>query len=318
MSDIRSANGLAQLLVGESCEMTRLRSYLDKVAASDASVLITGETGTGKECVARYLHQHSRRAHKPLTCINCSALPDGLLESELFGHERGAFTGAHQASLGRLRQASGGTLFLDEIGDMSSYAQAKILRALEDREVTPVGGRCSERFDVRVIAATNVELETLVGSNRLRPDLYYRLNVVPLHLPPLRDRKEDIIHLFDHFMRTRLPAGTPLPTLSSEAIVLMLRYHWPGNVREVRNIVDRLLIDLPDAEIPAGSLPREMALASATAQSSEKERLLTALMTTHWNKSKAAQALHWSRMTLYRKLAKYNISARPRAGSTRH
>jgi DNA-binding NtrC family response regulator len=295
-------------LVGRSPQIVRLRDYLDKVAVSDATVLITGETGTGKERVARYLHQHSPRADRPMMCINCCALPDGLLESELFGHERGAFTGAHQSHAGRLRQASGGTLFLDEIGEMTHYAQAKILRALEDREVTPVGGKRAERFDVRVIAATNVEPATLVSGNRLRPDLYFRLNVVRLDLPPLRDRKEDIIHLFDHFMRQRLPPGRPVPRLTSEAVERMLRYDWPGNVREVRNFVERMLVDLPTRDIPVASLPHELIAGGADAETTERERLLTALVSTRWNRSKAAQSLRWSRMTLYRKMAKYCIA----------
>ena len=295
-------------LIGISPQIVRLREYLDKVAVSDATVLITGETGTGKECVARYLHQRSPRADKPLTCINCCALPDGLLESELFGHERGAFTGAHQSHAGRLRHASGGTLFLDEIGEMTNYAQAKILRALEDREVTPVGGRHAERFDVRIIAATNAEPANLVSAHRLRADLYFRLNVVRLHLPPLRDRKEDIVHLFEHFMRQRLPAGRQIPHLSGEAVSLMMRYDWPGNVREVRNFVERMLVDLPDVDIPATSLPSEMMATNASAEVTERERLLTALMSTRWNRSKAAESLRWSRMTLYRKMAKYSIA----------
>jgi DNA-binding NtrC family response regulator len=300
--------GSTQLLVGVSPGIARLRDYLGKVAASDASVLITGETGTGKECVARYLHEHSRRADRPMECINCSALPDGLLESELFGHERGAFTGAHQAEIGRLRRASGGTLFLDEIGDMSQGAQAKILRAIESREVTPVGGRRVERFDVRIVAATNVDPETLLTGHRLRTDLFYRLNVVQLHLLPLRDRKEDILHLFEHFMRSRLPAGAPLPRLSARGVQLMMRYNWPGNAREVRNLVERLLIDLSSEDIPDDRLPGAPNDDPLGSPGGEKERLLTALIETRWNKRKAAASLHWSRMTLYRKLAKYGLS----------
>jgi DNA-binding NtrC family response regulator len=302
-------------LVGRSPQMERLRGYLEKVAVTDATVLITGETGTGKECVARFLHERSPRAHRPLTCINCCALPDGLLESELFGHERGAFTGAHQSHAGLLRQASGGTLFLDEIGDMTTHAQAKLLRALEDREVTPIGGKRAEAFDVRIVAATNAEPATLASGDRLRRDLYFRLNVVHLHLPPLRDRKEDIVHLFDHFMRQRLPPGHPVPRLTGEALSLLLRYEWPGNAREVRNLVDRILVDPPAADIPATSLPREVIGGDADFQVSERERVLTALITTQWNRSRAAQSLRWSRMTLYRKMAKYSIATPSRSGT---
>jgi DNA-binding NtrC family response regulator len=298
----------AQLLVGMSPQIAKLRTWLDKVAASEASVLITGETGTGKECVARYLHEHSLRAQKPMACINCSALPEGLIESELFGHERGAFTGAFQSERGRIRDAAGGTLFLDEIGDMPNAAQAKILRALENREVTPVGGRRSEPINVRVIAATNVEPRALLADNRLRRDLFYRLNVVEVRLPPLRDRKEDIVCLFDHFMRARLSRGVTAPTLSAAGVRRMIEHDWPGNVREVRNLVERLLIDLPAGDIPVESLPG--APAEEPSGENERERLLEALVTTRWNKRKAAAALQWSRMTLYRKLAKYKIPAR--------
>jgi DNA-binding NtrC family response regulator len=300
------------LLVGESPQIEKLRLYLTKVAASDVSVLITGETGTGKECVAHFLHQRGPRANKPLVCINCAALPDGLLESELFGHERGAFTGAYRNVVGRLRQASGGTLFLDEIGDMSPHAQAKILRAIEDQEVVPVGGQRSERVDVRIVAATNIDPENLANGSKLRQDLYYRLNVVQIHLPPLRDRKEDIVSLFNHFVQTRLPNNNALPKLNNEALALMLQYNWPGNVREVRNFVDRLLIEMPSTEIGPKDLPPEMVGQPADSVLQERERLLAALMTAHWNKSKAAEALQWSRMTLYRKLARYNITFKTR------
>ncbi|MEJ1961464.1 MAG: sigma-54 dependent transcriptional regulator [Gammaproteobacteria bacterium] len=305
----------SSVLIGQSPEIRRLRSYLDKVAASDANVLITGETGTGKECVARYIHEHGARAAQPLASINCSALPDSLLESELFGHERGAFTGAQQRYTGRLRQASGGTLFLDEIGDMSPYAQAKILRAIEAREITPLGGSRSEPIDVRIIAATNVDPESLANGSRLRQDLYYRLNVVRLQLPPLRDRKEDFAALFEHFMRMKLPPGAAVPALNEQTLTRLLGYHWPGNVREVRNFVERLLIDLSGAkEIDVLHLPSEITNAVATPVAEERERVLAALVATHWNKRKAAQALHWSRMTLYRKLAKYQIDSKLRGG----
>ena len=300
-------------LIGGSTAISSLRGYLDKVALTDASVLITGETGTGKECVARYLHEHGARARAPMVSINCSALPEGLLESELFGHERGAFTGAHQERTGKLRQATGGTLFLDEIGDMPLAAQAKILRALEDRTVTPVGGRHAWAFDVRVIAATNLDPAELVDGRRLRRDLYYPLNVVQLHLPPLRDRKEDLVQLYMHFMRQKLPAGVAPPALGAVAIELMMRYDWPGNVREVRNFVERVLVDPPEGEVTAAHLPAAMqAMPEATIP--ERERILTALLAARWNKSKAADSLNWSRMTLYRKLARYQLSQHPPPG----
>jgi len=190
---------------------------------------------------------------------------------------------------------------------MTPYAQAKILRAIEDQEIVPVGGQRSERVDVRVLAATNVQPEDLVNGSKLRRDLYYRLNVVRIHLPPLRDRKEDVLALFNHFVQMKSPKSGAPPRLSSEAMALMLRYDWPGNVREVRNFVDRLLIDTPPAEIGPNDLPREMAGAPADPVAKEKEELLAALVATRWNKSKAAEAMQWSRMTLYRKLARHNI-----------
>jgi transcriptional regulator with PAS, ATPase and Fis domain len=300
-----------RLLIGESAPIRKLRGYLDKLAVTDATVLITGETGTGKECVAEYLHRHSARAAKPLVSINCAALPEGLLESELFGHERGAFTGAERAFEGRFRLASGGTLFLDEIGDMSPHAQAKLLRAIEDHEVLPLGSRECKPVDVRLIAATNVEPLELLRSKRLRSDLYYRLNVVQVRLPPLRDRREDIYQLFVHFMRRRLPAGAPLPRISAEALARLLEHDWPGNVREVRNVIDHILVDPPDDEIGQDNLP-ESVRASGTTQpapsTDERDRVIAVLAASHWNKSRAADILHWSRMTLYRKMAKLQIS----------
>src|SRR6185436_14293394 len=185
-------------LVGASRAMREVKQYLPKVDAADCNVLITGETGTGKERVAAWIHRHSRRAARPLVSINCAAIPDGLLESELFGFERGAFTGAHTAYAGKLRQAEGGTLFFDEIGDMSPSAQAKILRAIEAKEVCQLGGRRNVPIDVRIVAATNQDLETMVANQRFRKDLYYRLDVAHIHLPPLRERAEDIPLIFEH------------------------------------------------------------------------------------------------------------------------
>ena len=235
--------GSSQLLVGVSPGIAKLRAYLEKVAASDASVLITGETGTGKECVARYLHEHSRRADHPMECINCSALPDGLLESELFGHERGAFTGAHQAQIGRLRRASGGTLFLDEIGDMSQGAQAKILRAIESRG-HPVVGRRVERFDAN-----------RRGDERRPTGCSWAMAAHDLSIDStswLHCRRATPATSFIYSNISCAPAvagaGATAPEHARHR--LMMRYDWPGNAREVRNLVDRLLIDLSLEDIP--------------------------------------------------------------------
>jgi transcriptional regulator with PAS, ATPase and Fis domain len=298
-------------LVGESEQIRYLRNYLPKVAASDASVLISGETGTGKECVARFLHQHGGRSRKALVCINCSAVPDGLLESEMFGYERGAFTGADRSFEGRFRLAAGGTVFLDEVGDMNLHAQAKLLRVLESHEVTPLGARSSTVSDFRIVAATNADPYRLVRSGRLRSDLYYRLNVVQIHLPPLRDRKEDIVPLFRHFMSLRLSEPRSIPAIDEQALAALMQYGWPGNARELRNLVDRILVDPPQGKLTLGDLPEEIrectAAQSVRRRDDERTRLLVALTAAQWNKSKAAGVLHWSRMTLYRKMNKFHI-----------
>lgn len=300
-------------VIGQCASMARLRSYLEKVAASDANVLITGETGTGKERVAEAIHGSSPRAAHPLVCLNCAAIPDGLLESELFGHERGAFTGAMASYAGKLRLADRGTVFLDEIGEMTPYAQAKLLRVLESREVFPVGASRATFIDVRFIAATNQDLEPMVEQKRFRQDLFYRLNVARIALPALRERAKDIPVLFSHFLnhycarRDRLP-----PQVSPELIHHMLRYSWPGNVRELRNFAEALLIDPPEGQVDLADLPegfKQIFSAFEEAGVGERDRLLATLSATNWNKSQAAAQLNWSRMTLYRKLEKYKLRA---------
>jgi transcriptional regulator with PAS, ATPase and Fis domain len=298
-------------LVGQSASMVRLRSYIYKVAATDSNVLITGETGTGKECVAESIHRAGRRASQPLVCINCAAIPDSLLESELFGYERGAFTGAQASFAGKLRLAHRGTVFLDEIGEMSPLAQAKLLRVVESREVFPLGANRATAIDVRFIAATNQELEPMVANNGFRKDLFYRFNVARLTLPPLRERKEDIACLFAHFLNhynTHYGAAVQNPT--AELSESLIKYPWPGNVRELRNLVEAIFIDPPCGAIALSDLPdgfRNIFAGYTNTPSDERERLLAVLAATHWNKSQAAAQLHWSRMTLYRKLAKYHL-----------
>lgn len=301
----------ATSLIGSSLAIWKIKTYLRKVAMTDSHVLITGETGTGKELAAQYIHRHSARRAKPLVTINCAALPDGLLESELFGYERGAFTGATSSYSGKLKLADGGTVLFDEIGDMSLYAQAKILRVIETREVYPLGGRQSVPLDIRIIAATNRNLDQRMAKNEFRQDLYFRLNVAPVHLPPLRERKEDIPLLTDHFVQKfTAQFGRGIEGFSEDAMKRLLSYDWPGNIRELMNLTERIFIDPPQEKITVADLPESMQSCPSVPQETvlaEREILLYTLSQTNWNKSKAAERLQWSRMTLYRKIAKYRI-----------
>ena len=298
-------------IVGISPAIVALREYLPKVARSRATVLITGTTGTGKERVAEMLHALGPRSHRPFIAINCAAMPESLVESELFGHEKGAFTGAIGASKGHFLNSNGGTLFLDEIAEMSLYAQTKLLRVLETREVTPVGACKVVPTDVRIIAATNQPLETLVERKQFRPDLFYRLNVARIVLPDLKDRKEDIPFLLkmaieDLNRRDNCAVGQPDP----ELLDCLTRHQWPGNVRELRNLVEAVFIDPPKGCITLDHLPplfRELFARYRMSRPDERDRLLAALRKTEWNKAEAAKHLSWSRMTLYRKLEKYQI-----------
>jgi DNA-binding NtrC family response regulator len=292
--------------------MAALRTYVQKVAESDANVLITGATGTGKELVAESIHRASRRRSAPFVPVNSASIPDSLIESELFGYERGAFTGATESYLGKMRLADGGTLFLDEIGEMSPLGQAKILRVLESREIFPLGARRTTSVDVRFVAATNRDLEPLIQRREFRQDLFFRLNVARIYLPPLRERREDILELFRHYTRQfnqqfgkRVDA--PTPELASR----LQAYSWPGNVRELRNCLEAVFIDPPDGPLAVEHLPESFRRIFADHREdglSEREALLAALSRTNWNKKMAARELRWSRMTLYRKLEKYKIS----------
>lgn len=311
--DCTLSNG--QRLVGQSPPMQQIKQSLEKVARTGSTVLITGETGTGKELVAALIHQTSPRQQKPFVCINCAAIPDSLLESELFGYERGAFTGAQALKEGRLKFAEGGTIFLDEIGEMSPYAQAKVLRAIESREIQRLGGKGSIPLDFRVITATNQELERLVAEGQFRKDLYFRLNVVRIHVPPLRDRKEDIALLADYYIgEFNRQFGRAVRGFSEEALAALLRYDWPGNVRELKNLVEALFVDRSsDEQISLGDLPEQFRRGVGEAvdcSSGEREQILSALLATNWNRSRAAQKLHWSRVTLYRKMVKHQILSR--------
>lgn len=296
------------LIVGESPSIREIKSSISKVAATNCNVLVTGETGTGKELVAELIHKNSRRAERPLICLNCAAIPDTLAESELFGYERGAFTGAFAAYEGKLKQADGGTVLLDEIGDMSLSAQAKLLRLLDKKPVQRVGGRRDVTIDLRVIAATNQDLEGLMAAGKFRRDLYYRLNVAHISLPPLRARKEDLPLLLRHFigeLNARLTKQ--VRGVSAGLVERLLQYEWPGNIRELKNMIEVCLMNVHAGIIDLAQLPQQYRDKLPGGSTDERELILSTLFSTKWNKSKAAKKLRWSRMTLYRKLARYHI-----------
>ncbi|MCK6620972.1 MAG: sigma-54-dependent Fis family transcriptional regulator [Calditrichaceae bacterium] len=299
-------------LIGDNMVMRTLKTYISRVAITDSTVLITGETGTGKELVAELIHKNSPRKHKPYICINCAALPDSLMESELFGFERGAFTGATAMQRGKFELANDGTIFLDEIGDMNLYAQAKILRILESRQILRLGGRYPIDLNVRIIAATNQNLEQLVETKNFRNDLYYRLNVARITIPPLRERREDIPFLLDHYIgyfNNRF--GRSVKGFTEETRAYLLRYDWPGNVRELKNLCEAIFINLPSRQIKFADLPELYQKKLKEIENlplDDREQLVSALFSTNWNVSKAARKLRWSRMTIYRKIEKYHIT----------
>ena len=308
------ALGIDGGLTGRSESMSQIKGYLRSASLTDSNVLITGETGTGKERVAALIHAHSERQDKRMICINCAAVPESLLESELFGHEKGAFTGADTAYEGKLELADGGTVFFDEIGDMSVLAQTKILRAVESKQVYRLGGKKGVALDFRVVAATNRDLEQMIQTGTFRKDLYYRLNVARIHLPPLRERKEDIpLLISQHLQELNERLGTEVGGLDDDAMELMLLYDWPGNIRELKNVIEAALISRPINKLSVAELPHvfrtEVAEAASerSGRGSERDSLLAALLSSNWNKSRAAQKLNWSRMTVYRKMRKYHI-----------
>jgi DNA-binding NtrC family response regulator len=298
-------------IIGPSLIMRELKQDMLQFAKSASTVLITGETGTGKELAAEFIHANSARRKQAFVCVNCAAIPDSLLESELFGHVKGAFTGAEDYRDGLLVSANGGTIFLDEIGDMSLCAQAKILRVVEKKEVCRVGANRGTPLDIRFVAATNHDLEAMASSGAFRKDLFFRLNVARVHLPPLRERAEDIPFLLHHYCRDLKTIGTEAPEFSEDCLRHLQSYGWPGNIRELRNMVEAMFLkDLPQ-KIAVEDLPRHLrSFIENTKDLSQAERqaLLSALFSAKWNKSEAAKKLHWSRMTLYRKIAKYRIA----------
>ncbi|QTA84255.1 sigma-54 interaction domain-containing protein [Desulfonema magnum] len=304
-------SGAVPSMIGDSFLIQKLLKDILKIAETDATVLITGESGTGKEVAAEMIHRESPRKRKPFVCVNCSALPDSLVESELFGYNKGAFTGAVADQQGKFEMAGEGSIFLDEIGDMSLHAQTKILRVIENREVCRLGGKGIFSVNARLITATNKEPKHLMEEGKFREDLYYRLDVARIRMPPLRDRREDIPILARYFIhKFNLKFRRKVENFTEEAMTLMLRYHWPGNVRELKNLVEKSFINLPSREAVFMELPepvREELTSTATLPNEERTRVVSALMETRWNKTRAAMKLRWSRMTLYRKMAKYNI-----------
>jgi two-component system nitrogen regulation response regulator NtrX len=312
-------------IVGKTPVMRLLMEKIEKVAATPARVLITGENGTGKELVARALHRMSPRAGKPFVEVNCAAIPGELIESELFGHMKGSFTGAISDRAGKFEQANKGTLFLDEIGDMSLAAQAKVLRVLQDNVITRIGGAKPISVDVRVIAATNKTLESEIAAGKFREDLYYRLNVVPIHVPPIRERREDIPTLAQYFVATlSAREGIPPRTFTADALERLTALDWPGNVRELRNTVERLLILAPDSQISARDIDRlagqraldDAGLATLTQcrtfeefkDAAERAFLLNKLREFDWNVSETARAVEMPRSNLYKKIERYSLS----------
>ena len=316
-------------MVGESDEMAQLREQVAMAAPTNGRVLIYGENGTGKELVARTVHTLSRRRHGPFIEVNCAAIPEELIESELFGHEKGSFTGAVRKQVGKFVSADGGTIFLDEIGDLSARAQAKVLRVLQSGEVEPVGAERTATVDVRVIAATNRDLEEEIAAGRFREDLYYRLNVVPIRAPPLRERLEDVPVLVDYFVRRYSEANNYRPMPFTEAAIKYLQaLPWKGNVRELKNLVERLLILAPGDEITrddvltatGGTRPDLSSAATAARtlrefrETTERLFILQKLEENEWNVTQTAQAIDTPRSNLYKKLDQYEIKREDHAG----
>ncbi|HEU4503815.1 MAG TPA: sigma-54 dependent transcriptional regulator [Nitrospira sp.] len=329
-------------LVGQSPAMQQLRQLIETAGPTNSRVLVGGENGTGKELVARAIHLQSARADRPFVAVNCAAIPETLIESELFGHEKGSFSGATSMKRGQFEQADGGTLFLDEIGDMSLNTQAKVLRALQEQQFTRVGGTKLLKVDVRVLAASNKDLLKEIEKGTFREDLYYRLNVVPIVVPPLRERRDDIPLLIRHFMKVHAEEqGLRIKEVTPEAMSVFQQYEWPGNIRELRNLIERLMIMVPgnviDAAQATASLqvkPSGLASAAATAvtppavsplftqaydslrdarNAFEKEYIGRKLREHHWNISRTAEDLKIERSHLHRKIKLLDVEMRPEA-----
>lgn len=300
-------------IIGQSDVMQTIYDLISKVAPTDSTVLITGESGTGKELIARAIHGNSQRCYMPYIAVSCGALPDSLLESELFGYEKGAFTGAEHTKKGRFEMADKGTLFLDEIGDISLKTQVDLLRVLQEKEFRRLGGQEEIKVDVRILAATNRDIKKAISENRFREDLFYRLNVISIHIPPLKERKDDIPLLVKAFIRRHcLAMNKEQVKIAPSAMKLLMDYNWPGNVRELENVIERALVigrgeeivteDLPFSrkELGTEALPNSLKLM-------EKMHIKKILEEKDWNISKAARVLEIDRQTLYNKIEKYHI-----------
>ena len=317
-SRLREATESRYIMVGDSVPLRVVRGLIERVGPTSARVLITGENGTGKELVARALHQTSPRRDKPFVEVNCAAIPSELIESELFGHMKGSFTGAVADRPGKFEQADGGTLFLDEVGDMSLSAQAKLLRVLQEGVVTRIGGSKSIQVDVRVLAATNKDIELEIGNGNFREDLLYRLNVVPIEVPALRDRLEDLPALVAHFTeQLAAGAGAPGRKFAEDAIARLQSRTWPGNIRELRNAVERVLILGSNKVIVAADIDTLLPLTAggrtldAFKQEAEKSFLAMKLREFDWNISETARALKIPRSNLYKKMERYGLTREP-------
>jgi DNA-binding NtrC family response regulator len=311
-------------IVGDHPEMQKLERMIAQTARTTSSVLITGESGTGKELIARAIHRQGPRRDKPFVAVNPAAIAETLLESELFGHEKGAFTGALSRKLGRFELAEGGTLFLDEIGTLKPELQVKLLRVLQEREIERVGGTRTIKVDVRIVAATNVDLKQAIAQGAFREDLYYRLAVVPIHVPSLRDRRDDVPALVDHFVRRySREFGKPIHGVAPEALAVMTDYSWPGNVRELQNVIERLVGLVETPMIQLNDLPLDLLLPDGRAKAAgadalplksasddfEKQIVLRVLERVRWNQSEAARILGLHRNSLKIKLERWKIKS---------
>lgn len=317
-------------IVGRSEAIQRIFDLTDKIAQSDATVLITGESGTGKELVARRVHDRSRRARYPFIAVNCGAIPEGLLESELFGHVRGAFTGALQSRQGRFLSANAGTIFLDEIGEMSPKLQVKLLRVLQERECDPLGSDRTVPINARIVAATNCDLQRAIRKGRFREDLFWRLNILPMELPPLRERREDIPLLLHHFLKQHSVPARRCIRIAQDAMTCLINYDWPGNIRELENLTERLttlidhdaiqVSDLPPAllcpvETDGSAAPHELALPpkgidiDRFTENIHRNLMDQALSRTHGNKTAAATLLGLNRTTFVERMRKLGLAS---------
>jgi two-component system response regulator HydG len=322
LSEINRLQGI----IAQSQAMQNVFTFIKAAAVSDATVLIQGESGTGKELVAGAIHSIGQRRDRPLFTVNCSALSETLLESELFGHVKGAYTGANRDRAGRFEEADGGTLFLDEIGEITPYIQVKLLRVLQQREIERVGESRKRKVDIRIIAASNRDLKTLVGAGNFREDLYYRLKVFPIFLPPLRDRREDIPLLINHFIRlNNEKTGRKVKGMTKPALKAFMEYAWPGNIRELANAIEHAFVLCSEGQIDLDDLPLEIReldaqdepsgpeatftkqMPSRLAQSLTRERLIDLLRDSHWNKAEVARRVGLSRASIWKYMKKWGI-----------